>query len=156
MAVAAAALAARRKNANSRRASDRAGNSDSVAARDQRPDTGSGGVTRPRAAPFGGGIWGVIVIAGIIAILSIVEYGTVKEGTFLALLVFLVLGSLAPVVAIVLGVIIIFAIMIRGAGVKLFSWLGKLPNQTQPTQSSLPNPVGVISGYTSNGQPISA
>ena len=125
-----------------------------MAAGDQRPNARSGDSARQRAASPG--VFAVFIIAGIIALLSVVNYGTVKEGTFLALLVFLILGSIAPPIAIVVGVIIVFAIMIRGAGVKLFSWLGQIPNRTQPAQASLPNPVGTIAGYNSSGQPISA
>ena len=125
-----------------------------MAAGNQRPNAGPGNSARQRATSPG--IFAVFAIAGIIALLSIVQYGTVKEGTFLALLVFLVLGSIAPPVAIVLGAIIIFAVMIRGAGVKLFNWIGQVPNRTQPAQASLPNPVGTIAGYNSSGQPISA
>jgi hypothetical protein len=54
---------------------------------------------------------------------------------FLALLVFLVLGSLAPVVFAPLGVVIIAVLFVRGAGAKLFGWLSGLA-----TASPVPAP----------------
>lgn len=125
-----------------------------MAARDsgdarRRSDSARGGFTAS--------VFAVFVVAGIIAILAIVDQGKLSEGAFLALLVFLVIGSLAPPVALALGIVMIVAIMMRGAGVKLFKWLGGLPNQKQTAQAKLPGPIGgPIAGYNLSGQPISA
>ena len=101
------------------------------------------------------GVFAVFIVAGIIALLAIVDQGKLSEGAFLALLVFLVIGSLAPPVAVALGIVMIVAIMMRGAGTKLFAWLGGLPNQKQTAQAKLPSSIGgPVVGYQSNGQPI--
>jgi len=67
-----------------------------------------------------------IGIAAVIALLTIITYGEVREGVFLALVVFILLGALVPPVAIALGAVMIVALFMRGAGTKAFDWLGSL------------------------------
>jgi len=98
-------------------------------------------------------VWGVLAIGGIIAFLAIVHQGTIKEGQFIGLLVFLVAGSLFPPAAIGIGLIIVIAMIYRGAGTQLGDWLsGQVGRSAGAATVGTPfvpvvQPVTIASGY---------
>lgn len=86
-----------------------------------------------------GTIFAVFVVAGLIAGLTLIEQGAIAEGTFLALLLFLLLGAIVPPVALTIGVIIVFYLLFTGAGNALSNWVkgivGSKGAAPSPTQS---------------------
>lgn len=84
-------------------------------------------------------VWAVFVLAGLFLLIAIVKTGQVAEGVFLAVLVFVLVGAIAPPVAIVVGLIILAAVLLRGGGVALFTWLGGLAGRKSgPPQAYAP------------------
>ena len=117
-----------------------------MAAGSARANGRGGNLARRGAAAATGSIFPVLALAVAIALVSVIQSGQVREGVFLALLVFILLGALVPPVAIALGVVILVAMFMRGAGVKLFSWLGSLASAQPVTRTATAPPLGAQSG----------
>lgn len=102
--------------------------------------------TRP-ARP--GAVFGVFVVAGLITLLSILLFRQLKEGVFLALLVFIVVGALWPPGAIAVGAVVAIALFYRGGGQALFTWLGSLSQrQAAPAVTPAFGPIAKsVPGY---------
>lgn len=82
--------------------------------------------------------------AGAIALVVIVGSGAIPEGTFLALLAFIVIGAIIPIVMLPIGAIVLVAIFLRGnVGGAFLGWLGGLGSSggaalpSNPASSSL-------------------
>jgi len=108
-----------------------------------------GRVSSPRvsARTTSPGVLAVIGIAVVIALLTIVTYGQVREGVFLALVVFILFGAIVPPVAIALGAVMIVALLMRGAGTKVFDWLGALAKAQPVAAPSNPDIGTAPPGY---------
>lgn len=132
MAIAAAVV----KNATSRRASGDDRRERDLAARNREAGTTNGNRARSGVA-FS--VWTIFALAGAFLLVAIVKTGQVAEGVFLAVLVFVLIGAILPPVGIVVGLIVLTAILLRGGGVALFTWLGGLAGkQFGPSQPYAP------------------
>ena len=91
----------------------------------------------------------MIALAIIIGAVALVAFGSIPEGMFLALLIFVLAGAIFPPLAIPVGVVVLVALIYKeGVGTKFLAWLGSLgqaqagpPTQYAPIAPTLP-------GYT--------
>lgn len=114
-----------------RNSTDRPGGRHNLAAGDR--GTGPDNGDSPRQGRPSSSQFVVIGIALAIGLIVVVTSGRIAEGTFLALLVFILAGAIAPPIAIPVGAIILLAQLMRGdVGTKFFSWLGSLSSAAPP------------------------
>lgn len=87
---------------------------------------------------------------GLVALLV---YGTLKEGTFLGLVVLVVLAAIYPPLVIGLGLaVVLYLAVARGGLVILFNWVGGLAQTGNSPQVNSPfTPLGpTLPGYTAS------
>lgn len=95
-------------------------------------------------------VWLAVGLVGLIVLVTVIAYGQIREGVFLAALVMILLAAVYPPLVIGLGVVVLAYVAIaRGGAIKFFGWIWDL-GQTQtsvPTTGSelgrgLPNNTG--------------
>ena len=73
----------------------------------------------------------MIALAGVIALVIIVTQGRLSEGSFLAILFFILIGAVAPVIVMPVGALALFVILFKsGSGPKVVAWLSQLARGT--------------------------
>lgn len=98
--------------------------------------SGSGDSASGNRSAFG--IFGVIGLALVIGALLLITKGQVSQGSFFALLIFLIIGAIAPPVALIGGLAVVIGLLYQaGAPGKLGAWLGSV---TQQQSQKAPGP----------------
>ena len=107
-----------------------------------------------------GSVWLVLLLGGLMLLLALVKTGRLAEGQLIAVLVYLVAGSLYPPFGVLLGILIVLGMFFRGGGTALFSWLSGLAGrQAGPSVTSLPlappiQSVQIPAGYNPFPAPV--
>lgn len=91
----------------------------------------------------------ILIVAAVIGLISIIG-GTLSEGVFLALLVYIVIGSIAPVVFLPIGLVVIVYLFYKGAAAQIFGWVSGLTT-AQPVMAPKAEPVVPEKTFTAPG-----
>ena len=87
----------------------------------------------------------MIGIGVTIGLVVLVTQGSIPEGTFLAILVFILLGAIAPAIVVPVGAIILFVLFFKNnTGGAFFDWLNGLGSAGSQPSQPLPD-IGPIS-----------
>lgn len=151
MAVALAALYADRRGA-----ADRARARRDLAARDQGTnqrtgDPGRGRDAAPARAPVSA--YTALALVALIGVLTLIDKGSIPEGTFLGLIIFAVIAAAVPPLGVIVGLVVVVYLLYTGAAVNLQTWLGTVMAANQPVVQEPYAPLGPsVPGWTPPGQ----